>query len=126
MTTPDDQFFKDLEQERTSALVARDIEAISRLHDPDYELITPAGRVFTRAEYIAAIAAEPFYAGWEVGAMRVQAGEDLAVVRYLAELHFPSGRRVRCWHTDVYRKRGETWAAVWSQATEIKSAARDV
>ncbi|MFN5166526.1 MAG: nuclear transport factor 2 family protein [Pseudomonadota bacterium] len=108
---------------RTRAIVARDMEAIERLHAPEYELITPAGRVFTRARYLAAIAAEPFYAAWEHGPMQVRASSSIAVVRYQAKLTFPSGKVLDCWHTDIYELRGSQWQAVWSQATQLPSQA---
>ncbi|MEO6410510.1 MAG: nuclear transport factor 2 family protein [Burkholderiaceae bacterium] len=62
--TPDADFFRALEVERTQAHVARDMPAIQRLHAPDYELISPPGRVMTRERYLSLIAAEPFYAKW--------------------------------------------------------------
>ena len=117
MSTED--FFQRLERERTHALVARDMDVIERLHAPDYELITPAGRVFSRDKYLSAIASEPFYSAWELGPMRVKASERMAVIRYRAKIHRPSGRVFDCWHTDIYVSRSGNWQAVWSQATEI-------
>lgn len=93
--TAEERFFCNLERERTNALVVRDMATIERLHAQDCELVTPAGRVFTRAEYLAAITAEPFYT---------------------------SGRTMQCWHMDAYRRTQGQWQAVWSQATEFKSA----
>jgi hypothetical protein len=112
-----DEFFRALESERTSALVARDMAVIERLHAQEYELITPAGVVFSRARYLAAIAAAPFYAAWAHGAMQVRATQSMALVRYPAKISFPSGSVVDCWHTDSYELRGDIWQAVWSQAT---------
>ncbi|MBP6900581.1 MAG: nuclear transport factor 2 family protein [Burkholderiaceae bacterium] len=115
----DDGFFRDLERRRTQAIVARDMATVERLHAPDYELITPAGRVFTRQRYLGLIAAAPFYAAWHLhGELRVRRGSDLALLRYAAELVFPSGKVVHCWHTDAYRCDGGHWQALWSQATE--------
>lgn len=116
-------FFGALEVQRTRAIVCRDLEMIERLHAPDYELITPAGRTFSRARYLAAIAAEPFYAAWEHGPMRVRISPAMAVVRYPAKITFPSGRVVDCWHTDSYELRGDDWQAVWSQATLLPEPA---
>ena len=101
-TTPDADFFRTLEVKRTQAIVARDMPAIERLHASDYELISPPGRVMTRERYLSRIAAEPFYAKWEHGAMRVRLSEGMAAVRYQAKITFPSGKVVDCWHTDVY------------------------
>ena len=118
-TTPDADFFRALEVERTEAIVARDMPAIERLHASDYELITPPGRVMTRERYLSLIAAEPFYAKWEHGAMRVRLSEGMAVIRYQAKITFPSGSVVDCWHLDIYELQAGTWRAVWSQATQL-------
>ena len=119
-----DDFFRALEVTRTRALVERDLAAIERLHAPEYELITPTGRVFSRARYLAAIAAEPFYSAWEHGGMQVRASGSMAVVRYQAKLTFPSSKVVECWHTDTYELRSNAWLAVWSQATKLASTER--
>ena len=119
-----DDFFRNLEVTRTRALVERDLVAIERLHAPDYELVTPAGRVFSIGRYLTAIASEPFYSGWEHGEIRVRASSAMAVVRYQATLTFPSGNVVTCWHTDVYELRSSAWLAVWSQATKIAATER--
>ncbi len=119
---PSEQFFRLLEGERTRALVERDLAAIERLHAPEYQLITPGGKVFSRQAYLEAIKAAPFYAAWGIESMSVRVSEQLAVVRYLARLEFPSGRGVVCWHTDTYEPRASGWQAVWSQATEVRSS----
>jgi len=120
---PDAAFFTALEQARTQAIVQRDMPTIERLHAPDYELVTPAGRVFSRARYLAAIAAEPFYAAWAHGPMQARISPAMALLRYQATITFPSGRVVLCWHTDSYEWRAEGgaagWQAVWSQATQL-------
>jgi hypothetical protein len=102
--------------------VAQDMPTIERLHAPEYQLITPPGVVFSRERYLAAIAAEPFYASWDHDSMNVRVSLAMAVVRYKARLGFPSGRVVECWHTDTYELRQGVWQAVWSQATGIPSA----
>jgi hypothetical protein len=119
LPTADD--FRDLEMRRTRALVERDMAIIERLHAPEYQLITPAGKVYSRERYLTALASGPFYAGWEVGAIEVRRSPAMALLRYRARLHFPSGRIVDCWHTDSYERRGPAWRAVWSQATECTS-----
>ena len=116
-----EQFFIDLERRRTQALVARDMGTVERLHSLDYELITPAGVVFSRERYLAALAEGPFYTAWEMGKVRVQATAEMALLRYQARLHFPSGKVVHCWHTDSYALRSGQWQAVWSQATAISA-----
>ena len=118
-TTPDADFFRALEVKRTQAIVARDMPTIETLHASDYELISPPGRVMTRERYLSLIAAEPFYANWEHGAMRVRLSERMAAVRYQAKITFPSGKVIDCWHTDVYELQAGSWKAVWSQATQL-------
>ena len=96
---------------------------LEELHAPDYQLITPTGKVFSRATYFGAIKAQPFYAGWEVGEMNFRISASMTILRYKARLRFPSGREVVCWHTDSYELRPQGWQAVWSQATEISQGA---
>jgi hypothetical protein len=115
-------FFRALEASRTRAIVERNIEEVERLHAPEYQLISPSGRTFSRARYIEIIKAEPFYAAWEHGPMEVRISTEMAVVRYQAEITFPSGKVVHCWHTDTYEHRSSTWQAVWSQATQLPQA----
>src|SRR5262245_16595721 len=117
---PDEDFFRALERRRTRALVERDMPVLDDLHALDYELITPAGKVFTRQAYLDAIASESFYAAWDAGEMAVRCGLEMAVLRYPVTLRFPSGREIRCWHLDIYEKRAAGWQAVWSQATELR------
>jgi hypothetical protein len=116
---PAEAFFRALEHARTRALVVRDLAAFERLHAPQYQLITPAGKVFTRQAYLDALDAGPFYAAWDIGALSVRVSAQMAALRYLARLEFPSGRVLRCWHTDIYELRAPGWQAVWSQATEV-------
>jgi hypothetical protein len=117
--SPDAAFFRALELRRTRALVERDLPTLEVLHAADYQLITPAGKVFTRDAYLAAVRDAPFYAGWEIGEMNVRISVATAALRYRAQLRFPSGRELSCWHTDLYECRPAGWQAVWSQATEI-------
>jgi hypothetical protein len=120
-STANENFFRALEDQRTRALVAQDLQVLQDLHAPEYELITPAGRVFKRAEYLDAIAREPFYSGWEASDMSFRISAGMAIIRYKALLTFPSGRKVLCWHTDSYENRAGRWQAVWSQATELRA-----
>jgi hypothetical protein len=118
-------FFRTLESRRTQALVERDLDAIEALHAPDYQLITPAGRTFSRATYIEAIKSAPFYSAWEHGPIDVRLTAEMAVVRYQATIAFPSGKSVKVWHTDTYELRGSSWLAVWSQATELPTTSEE-
>ena len=116
----DETFFRELELRRTRALVERNMNVLEELHAPEYELITPAGRVFGRKAYLEAIVREPFYSGWEAGDMAFRISAEMAIIRYKAKLVFPSGREVECWHLDAYEKKEGQWQAVWSQATELR------
>lgn len=108
------------ERQRTQALVAKDLELAERMHAPEYQLVTPAGKMFDKAGYLQAIrTGDLTYVSWEPDAMDVRVGADMAIVRYQAALRFPSGMTVRCWHTDSYELRDGEWLAVWSQATAI-------
>jgi len=102
--------------------VDRDLTTLEALHAPDYQLITPSGKVFSREAYLSAIESGPFYSGWEVGEMIIRRSPQMAIVRYKARLCFPSGRVLVCWHTDSYERGAQGWQAVWSQATELASA----
>ena len=108
-----------LEHIRTEALVRRDLPTIERLHAPDYELITPSGRVYDRQAYIGAVASAPFYSSWQHGPMRVRLSAAMALLRYQALIKLASGRVVACWHIDAYQLRFGSWQAAWSQATEL-------
>jgi len=124
MATPGDPALAEqlcaLERRRTQALVARDIATARGLHAADYQLITPAGKVFDREAYLAAVESGALaYAAWDCGPMQARVGSDMAILRYRARLAFASGRVVECWHTDSYECRGGAWLAVWSQATAL-------
>lgn len=117
---PSDEFFRELERRRTQALVSGDIGLAQTRHSPHYHLVTPAGKPFNRDSYLGAIASgELRYAKWEMGAVAVRKSPSMAIVRYQALLEFPSGRQVKCWHTDSYELQGDIWLAVWSQATAV-------
>lgn len=124
MNEQDAAFFRSLEERRTRALVEQQMDVIEALHAPDYELVTPAGRVMTRADYLSAIEQAPFYTAWNIGEMKCRLAANTAILRYQATLRFPSGRELHCWHTDLYERREGRWQAVWSQATERRDAAR--
>ena len=118
---PEAPYFEALERRRTQALVQRDRATIEDLHAAEYELITPTGAVFSRARYLEAIAREPFYSSWHSSEFRVRATPTMAVLRYKADIGFPSGRQVHLWHTDIYQLISGRWQAVWSQATELNA-----
>ena len=111
-----------LERVRLEALVRGDLDAAGPLHAEDYQLITPNGSELTKADYLGAIAAgELRYRVFEpVSEIAVLGDAPVAVLRYRARISFDDGPGFICWHTDCYRQHGETWQAVWSQATAIR------
>ena len=119
---PSEDYFAALELRRTTALVNRDLESMEKLHSEEYELITPAGKIFSRKDYFAAIADAPFYSGWTVEGIRCCIAERLVVIRYRAVLLFPYENDIECWHTDTYQQDNLGWRALWSQATQIRRA----
>lgn len=116
------EYFRELERERTQALVARNMELAERLHSPEYHLVTPGGKSFNREAYLSAVASGALrYLRWEPQDIEVRLSSGMAIVRYKASLEFPSGNVIECWHS--YEPRDGRWQAVWSQATAIPQAA---
>ena len=116
---------REVERSRIRALVTRDMDALRQLHAPAYQLITPAGRSYSRDRYLGDIEAGTLqYLRWEPGSMEVRSSERMAMVRYQATLELNSGdghgTPFACWHTDSYELADEIWQAVWSQATTIR------
>lgn len=124
MTLVDADFFRELERARTRALVERDMPLAYELHAPDYLLVTPSGRTFTRERYLGLVADGVMaYGLWQLGEIAVRISPQMALVRYQAMLAFSSaqglGEPFACWHTDSYELLDGRWQAVWSQATKI-------
>lgn len=116
---------REIERQRTQALVRRDMDLAWALHAPDYQLITPGGVSFGRERYLDKIAAgEMVYRQWTPGSIAVRFSERMALLRYRVTLQFdgdPPGRPFDCWHLDSYELCDGVWQAVWSQATRIQS-----
>src|SRR5512134_3453330 len=103
LSAPTEECFRALEDRRARALVQRDLATLEELHAPEYQLVTPTGKVLTREVYLGAVRTEPFYEAWEaLGEMSFRLSAHMAVVRYKARIQFPSGRVFVCWHTDSY------------------------
>lgn len=114
-----------LEARRIQAILTRDMPLLWQLHAPDYQLITPAGRTYTRERYLGDIESSTLrYLSWEAGGMQVRASAQMAIIRYQVKLELDSGDGTGtpflCWHTDSYELRDGEWQAVWSQATAVK------
>lgn len=118
-------YMRNLERSRLKALVDRNMELAWQLHAPDFQLVTPGGRAFTREQYLGKIEQGILrYLRWEPGEMAVRMREDSALIRYQATLELDSGdghgTPFQCWHIDSYELNGTQWQVVWSQATAIK------
>lgn len=116
---------REVERSRIRALLAADMAALWQLHAPDYQLIAPNGRSYSREHYLRDIESGTLrYLKWDAGVMDVRVGAQMALVRYRATLELDAGRGhgtpFECWHTDSYELNGQLWLAVWSQATAIK------
>jgi hypothetical protein len=120
------QHLRATERARLAALVGRDLPLAQALHAPDFQLVTPGGRAFTRDEYLGRIERGDLrYLRWEPDEIAVRVHGDAAVLRYTATLQLDSddgpGDPFRCWHIDSYeRDAGGAWQVVWSQATAIR------
>ena len=114
---------REIERQRTQALVQREMDLAWALHSPDYQLITPGGVRFSRERYLGKIAAgELVYRLWTPGPIAVRFSPGMALLRYRVTLAFagdPPGLPFDCWHLDSYELHDEVWQAVWSQATRI-------
>ena len=112
----------DLERRRLRALVDADLTVADQLHADDFQLVTPGGDSLTKDEYLAGIASgEIDYVMWEPEEIDERVCGDAGCLRYRSTIEIIVGGhelgRTRCWHTDFYEKRGESWQVVWSQAT---------
>jgi uncharacterized protein DUF4440 len=118
---------QDTERRRLAALVSADRGACEALHAADYELITPGGVTYSRAEYLSEILDGTLrYRRFEpAGEMRVRMlGVGAAAIRYQVDIEIEwagGGDSARVWHTDLYELIDGRWQAVWSHATETKS-----
>lgn len=115
-----------VERTRLRALVESDIHTADRLHAADYQLITPGGGTFSKAEYLGGIADGTIrYRRFEPdGEIRVRVWESAAALRYEVNIEVVDNGNVysdRCWHTDIYELREGRWVAAWSHATRIRS-----
>ena len=125
LSLADEEAVRAVERQRLRLLVAGDVEAATRLHSDDFQLINPVGRALTRAQYMQSLSSGYLdYVAWTPGPIEVRVHGPIAAIRYRSELQVTLDGQPRPllphWHTDVYRKTGGRWQVVWSQATEIK------
>jgi hypothetical protein len=119
---------EETERRRLRALVEGDLTIVDALHAEDYQLITPGGATYSKAEYLSGITdGSLHYQRFEpTGEIMVRLlGSSAAAVRYRVEIVITweggedSGR---FWHTDIYELRDGRWRAVWSHATRIRTS----
>lgn len=119
----------EVERRRLRALVDRDLETAGRLHAPDYQLVTPSGRCYSKDDYLADVRDKRLeYLAFEPASpIAVRVSEGMIVLRYVALIRLSVGVAdeldFRAWHTDLYEKVEGSWVAVWSQATRISDPA---
>lgn len=72
------------ESERLRALLNGDMEVARKLHADNFQLVTPMGAVFSKEEYLRAIAAgDLHYLAWELDSpIDVRAYGKVALIRY--------------------------------------------
>lgn len=114
----------EVERARLRALVDGDIELVRTFHHPDFQLVTPRGVALSLDEYLGEIASGSIrYLRWEPETIIVREAQDIAVIRYRAEIEMMSDGVAlplfRTWHTDTYERHSGRWTVVWSHATTI-------
>ena len=113
------------EKSRLNALLTGNMEVARQLHADDFQLVTPLGAVFSKEEYLGAVAAGILhYLAWELdSSIDVRMYHDVALIRYRAQIEIEvQGQgypRAPYWFTDAYEKRDGQWQIVWSQGTGI-------
>ena len=113
------------EKSRLSALLTGNMEVARQLHADDFQLVTPLGAVFSKEEYLGAVAAGILhYLAMELDSpIDVRMYHDVALLRYRAQIEIEvQGQgypRAPYWFTDAYEKRDGQWQIVWSQGTGI-------
>lgn len=112
-------------QKRGSALITGNMEVARQVHADDFQLVTPLGAVFSKEEYLGAVAAGIIhYLAMELESTSdVRMYHDVALIRYRSQIEVEvQGQkypRAPYWFTDAYEKRDGQWQIVWSQGTGI-------
>lgn len=113
-----------IERLRLRALVDADVGIAEGIHADDFQLITPGGATYSKAQYLGDIASGVVdYRVWEAFDIEVHVRGDAGCLRYRSNLEIVvAGRHIapsRYWHTDYYERRDGRWQVIWSHATEI-------
>jgi ketosteroid isomerase-like protein len=122
---PEAEDIRAVQRERSAALLTGDMQAAESIHADDFQLITPLGALFSRAQYLGAVEAGIIrYTAMELGSpVDVRVHGDLAPARYRAQIEVEvqgqAYARAAYWFTDAYEKREGRWQILWSQGTGI-------
>lgn len=110
------------ERARLRSLVAADTAAARRLHADDFQVVNPAGRAFSREQYLRDVAAGVIdYLAWEADSIAVRIYGGVAALRYQSRVEMTvrgEPRRMHAWNTVLYERRAGRWQVVWVQITE--------
>jgi len=115
------------QSERSAALLNADMQAAESIHADDFQLITPLGAVFSKEQYLGAVAAGIIrYLALELDSpVDARVYGEVAALRYRTQIEVEvQGQlypRAAYWFTDVYEKRDEQWQIVSSQGTGVTS-----
>jgi hypothetical protein len=119
----DSEGVREVQNARSTALLAGDIETLRSIHADDFQLITPLGVVLSKDEYLGAV--ENGILNYRV--LELASPVDfrfygiIALIRYRIQIEIDvqgqSYPRAGYWFTDAYEKREGRWQIVWSQGT---------
>ena len=123
-TQTEADLIRETERSRLRHLVAGNVQAAGPFHAPDFQLINPLGRLFSKSEYLDAIESGFLkYVRWDPESIDVRVDNNTAAIRYKSTLQVTFGGVSRPalphWHIDLYERHKEGWHVVWSQATQI-------
>ena len=112
-----DEAFRSLERARLRSLVERNIALAMTLHSAEFHLITPRGAAHSRESYLRAVEVGQIrYLKWQPAAILVRRFENVALLRYQADVEMPSESETAssftCWHTDSYELHSGFWQVV--------------
>jgi hypothetical protein len=87
------------------------MDVAHQLHADDFQLVTPLGAVFSKEEYLGAVAAGHLhYLVWDLDSpINIRMYADLALIRYRAQVEIEGQGhlypRAPYWFTDAYEQR---------------------
>ncbi len=87
-TSSDADAVRSVAHERSSSLITGNMEVARQLHAEEFQLVTPLGAVFSKEEYLGAVAAgQLHYLAIELDSpIDVRMYDDVALVRYRSQI----------------------------------------